>query len=177
MVSVLSHPAVPLGLSIALGRETVSRRLTLAAAACSILPDVDSLGFQAGIAYGDLLGHRGFTHSLVFAGLVGAGGAFWSARLAAPGRVAALVLFLSTASHGVLDALTNGGLGVAFLSPFSNHRYFLPWRVLEVSPLSIIAFFSPWGADILASEFRYVWAPCIALGLLGLAARRLAQRG
>jgi hypothetical protein len=35
-------------------------------------------------------------------------------------------LFLATAGHGLLDAMTNGGLGLAFFSPFDNHRYFLP---------------------------------------------------
>ena len=27
-----------------------------------------------------------------------------------------------------------GGLGVAFFSPFSNARYFLPWRPIRVAP-------------------------------------------
>jgi inner membrane protein len=134
------------------------------------------VGFAAGIAYGELLGHRGLTHSLLFAGVVGVAGALCAARLAASRGLAFLVLFLSTASHGVLDALTDGGLGVAFFSPVSNQRYFLPWSVIEVSPIGIRAFFSPWGAAVLASELRYVWAPLIALGLLGLAARRLARR-
>jgi inner membrane protein len=51
-------------------------------------------------------------------------------------------LFLATASHGVLDAMTDGGLGVAFFSPFDNRRYFLPWRPIVVSPISIARFFS-----------------------------------
>jgi len=76
MASILSHPAVSIGLSIALGRGTISRRLTLIAVVCSILPDIDALGFRMGIAYGDVFGHRGFTHSLLFASLVGVAGAF-----------------------------------------------------------------------------------------------------
>ena len=32
-------------------------------------------------------------------------------------------LFLATASHGVLDAMTNGGLGIAFFSPINNRRF------------------------------------------------------
>jgi len=176
MASILTHPAVPIGLSIALGRKAVPRKLFLVAAACSILPDVDVLGFAAGIPYGHVLGHRGLTHSLFFAGLVGAAGALAAVRLRASRRLAFAFLFLYTASHGLLDAMTNGGLGVAFFSPFSNHRYFLPWRVLEVSPIGIRAFFSSWGLDVLASELRYVWAPCIGLGLFGLAARRWMRR-
>lgn len=33
--------------------------------------------------------------------------------------------------------LTDGGLGVAFFSPFDNKRYFLPWRPIRVSPISV----------------------------------------
>jgi len=175
MASILSHPAVSIGLSIALGRGTISRRLTLIAVVCSILPDIDALGFRMGIAYGDVFGHRGFTHSLLFASLVGVAGAFSSAKLGASRRLAFLVLFLCTASHGILDAMSNGGLGVAFFSPFSNHRYFLPWRIIEVSPIGISAFFSSRGLVVLASEAQYVWGPCIVLGLLGLVTRRLAR--
>src|SRR5262249_14335862 len=43
---------------------------------CSVLPDIDTLGFHAGVPYGALWGHRGVTHSLLFAALVAAGLAF-----------------------------------------------------------------------------------------------------
>ena len=39
-------------------------------ARCSALPDLDVIGFRFGIHYGDFWGHRGFTHSLVFAALL-----------------------------------------------------------------------------------------------------------
>ena len=64
-----------------------------------------------------------------------------------------LFLFLAGASHGVLDALTNGGLGVAFFAPFANERHFFPFRPIEVSPLSIRRFLSPAGLAILWNEF------------------------
>ena len=37
---------------------------------CSILPDVDVVGFRLGIRYGDFWGNRGFIHSLLFAGVI-----------------------------------------------------------------------------------------------------------
>jgi len=61
------------------------------------------------------------------------------------------------ASHGVLDAMTNGGLGLAFFAPFDNTRYFFPFRPIEVSPLSVDAFFSASGAAILTNEFLWIW--------------------
>jgi inner membrane protein len=70
--------------------------------------------------------------------------------------------FLITASHGVLDALTDGGLGVAFFAPFTARRYFFPWRPIEVSPIGL-GLFSERGAEVFASEFVWVWLPSLAL--------------
>lgn len=85
------------------------------------------------------------------------------------------MLLVSAVSHGLLDALTNGGLGIAFFSPLSTRRYFLPWRVIEVSPLRPSEFFSQRGLRVLRSEMRWVWIPCLALA--GLALRGLLGRG
>ena len=71
--------------------------------------------------------------------------------------------FIATVSHGVLDAITNGGLGVAFFSPFDNNRYFFPWRPVQVSPVNVHSFFSEWGIRVLKSEFVYIWIPSIML--------------
>jgi inner membrane protein len=68
----------------------------------------------------------------------------------------------------VLDAMTDGGLGVAFFSPFENSRYFLPWTPLQVSPIGR-GFFSGEGVEVLLNEALWVGLPCIAL----LAATRL----
>jgi hypothetical protein len=82
-----------------------------------------------------------------------------------------LFLFLAMASHGVLDALTKGGLGVAFFAPFSERRYFFPIRPLEVSPLSIRPFLTSRGLAILVNEMRWVWAPSIAVAAIVLTFR------
>ena len=49
------------------------------------------------------------------------------------GRTLVFLLFVAMASHGVLDALTDGGRGVGFLIPFSSERFFFPWRPIPVS--------------------------------------------
>jgi len=41
--------------------------------------------------------------------------------------------FVVTASRGALDAMTDGGLGIAFFAPFDNRRYFFPFRSIKVS--------------------------------------------
>ena len=71
-----------------------------------------------------------------------------------------------TASHGFLDAFTNGGLGVAFFSPFDPTRYFFPWTPIEVSPIGAVRFFSQRGLLVIISELRWVWLPSLALGLI-----------
>jgi inner membrane protein len=173
VASVLSHPAVPLAVAVALGPTRVSPALTAAACAASALPDVDALGFLAGIPYGHPLGHRGFTHSIVFALLVGAAAALFCRPLQATPLAAFAIVFLATASHGVLDAMTTGGLGVAFFSPFSNRRYFFPWRVLVVSPIGVAPFFSSWGLRVLRSEAVWIWLPCAAVASAGATIRAI----
>ena len=69
MPSILTHPAVPLGLAVAYGQRYVSGRLLLAGVGASVLPDIDSLGLDLGIPYGHMLGHRGLSHSILFARL------------------------------------------------------------------------------------------------------------
>jgi inner membrane protein len=77
-----------------------------------------------------------------------------------------------TASHGVLDAMTDGGSGVAFWAPFDDGRYFLPWRPIPVSPIGR-GFFTARGAAVFESELLLVWLPAaIFAGLCGWARRR-----
>ena len=177
MPSVPTHIVV--GFALAQGappRVGVPWRFWTTAMACSALPDVDVVGFRFGIHYGDLWGHRGMTHSLLFALLVGITvgclmGGGWAEKM----RHSTL-LFIITASHGILDAMTNGGLGVAFLSPFDTHRYFLPWRPIQVSPIAAGRFVSARGMDILLNEIAFVWFPALIVGTLLFAIRKW-QRG
>ena len=113
---------------------------------------------------------------------------FWACTLATCGLVLAgmtigswwsLVglFFLVTASHGILDALTNGGLGVAFFSPFDSARYFFPWRPISVSPVGVGRFFSAQGVAILASEIQYAWLPLATFwAVAGVLRRRLDRK-
>jgi inner membrane protein len=169
----LSHLAVPLALGVALGADTVPPGLLVLALAFAVLPDIDALGLWLGIPYEHPFGHRGFTHSLPVAVVLAGTGALFAPALGADALPAFGVLLLSTASHGLIDAMTNGGLGIAFFSPFSNRRGFLPWRVIEVSPLRPSALLSRHGLRALRSEMRWLWVPCGTLALLGLSLREL----
>ncbi|HMA12574.1 MAG TPA: metal-dependent hydrolase, partial [Steroidobacteraceae bacterium] len=132
MATPLSHLAVPLALSVALGPDQVPPGLLALALVVALLPDLDALGLWLGIPYEHALGHRGFTHSLPFAVVMAGAGTLLAPAAGAQPALAFCVLAASAASHGLLDGMTNGGLGIAFFSPFSSRRHFLPWRVIEV---------------------------------------------
>ena len=97
----------------------------------SLLPDLDVVGFSMGVAYGDPWGHRGASHSLLFALLVGGG----ATLLPSVSRSTGFWVFIVVASHGLLDTLTNGGLGIALGWPFTDERWFAPWRPIPVGPI------------------------------------------
>ncbi len=172
MPTVFSHAAVPMAVGLGLGRTAVSERLLAAGVVASMLPDADVLAFRFGIPYAAQLGHRGFTHSLVFAALVSIVGSLTHQMLRSRFLPTFFFLFAATASHGALDALTNGGLGVAFLWPFSAERYFAPLQLIRVAPLSVGKLLSARGAAVLLSELQWVWMPCVAVGLTLAAVRR-----
>jgi len=173
LATPISHLAVPLALTTALGPDLVPPGLMVLALACAVLPDIDAVGLWLGIPYAHPFGHRGFTHSLPFSVALAGVGYFLAPMVGAEPLIAFLVLLICAASHGLLDGLTNGGLGIAFFSPFSHRRYFLPWRVIEVSPLSLFELFSWRGLRVLGSEIRYVWVPCLVFGLVGFSLRVL----
>jgi inner membrane protein len=87
-----------------------------------------------------------------------------------------LILFLVVASHGILDAFTNGGRGIAFFAPFDRGRYFFPVHPIEVSPIGIRPFFSARGWVIIQSELVWIWLPAALLVALVAGLRRLGPR-
>jgi len=151
------------------------RRAWILGAVCSILPDLDVLGFRYGIRYGDFWGHCGFTHSLLFAAFAALAAlllGFWKELSSIRKFYLWTYLFLATASHGALDAMTDGGLGVAFFSPFDTGRYFLPWRPIHVSPIAIGRFFTHGGLAIFQNELLWIWLPATLLAAAALFLRR-----
>jgi inner membrane protein len=175
MASAFSHAFVVIALGKVSPDFVLTWRTVLLGVVCSIIPDIDVIGFYYGIQYGDLWGHRGVTHSVLFAAVLsGALVALWYRGRPMRERAwLSVYLFLCTASHGVLDAVTNGGLGVAFFSPFDTTRYFFPIRPVLVSPIGVGEFFSPYGMQVLTSEFVWIGVPvCAAVAVLR-AVRRL----
>ena len=171
MPTIFSHPAVPFGVAPWFRRLPPS--LVFLGAAISAIPDADVAAFGFGIPYEHPLGHRGFTHSIAFAVVFSAFAAYAYQRLSnrSPFATAWAFLFIALVSHGVLDAMTNGGRGVGFFIPFSNRRYFLPFRPIRVSPIGAEHFAAKAGV-VLRSELLWVWTPLAIVWAIGLLRKR-----
>ena len=161
MPTIFSHAAIGFVAAKGAAEATApNTRIMIASMALAALPDADGLFFDV-IPYGDPWGHRGFTHSLFFAALIGLAAAFLFSKSSwAPEhsfRFLAILFALVITSHGVFDAMTNGGLGVAFFAPFSNHRYFLPWRPIPVAPMSVNGLLNPRGFQVIRTEAALFW--------------------
>lgn len=169
--TVFTHPVVPLAIGMALGRRIVPPRLVACGAIAAILPDLDVLAFRLGIPYATEFGHRGFSHSLLFALVAALLGACCFRWLRANFLRSFLFLLMAVGSHGLLDTLTDGGLGIALLWPWSDHRYFAPFQPIAVAPLGLSRFFSERGVTVLKSEFLWVCLPAFATSVALFGAR------
>lgn len=170
MPTIFTHPAVPLAIGFGLGANVIPPRLMAAGVVASVLPDLDVIAFWLNIAYASEWDHRGFTHSLAFAVVLGIIAAVIAPALRSKRLTALLFVTISAASHGLLDMLTTGGLGVALLWPYAGERMFFPWRVIVVSPLSLSEFIGLRGWRVVGSELLWVWLPAaIAFVLIAIA--------
>lgn len=178
MPSVITHAVVGITAGSIFANKKMPLSFRVYSVFCSALPDADVIAFGFGIPYGHFFGHRGFFHSLFFALLLSfaAVSVFYASNRKFPRQWLRIwtCFFVICASHGILDAFTNGGLGIALLSPFDSTRYFFPWTPIKVSPIGIRAFFSMWGFRVLANEILWIWVPCLAIVLLAWGVRKLA---
>ncbi len=180
MPSFITHTVVALCAGKAVYARPMPARFWVLAVTCSVAPDFD-VGFHTlGADWGSFWGHRGFTHSLLFAVLLGfAVPTLFLRGLARPptrswwGLVA--FFFALTASHGLIDGLTDGGPGIALFEPFSDARIFWPWRPLDVAPISLDGALSNRFVRVLLDEARWVWLPAVALMLGVIAVRRVLR--
>ena len=172
MPTNMTHAVVPLAVAAAMGRGRIPPRVAMIGAILAIVPDADVIGFKFGIAYADTWGHRGATHSLVFGTLLAAAVSLvWRE---ARSRAAFLFLACAAASHGLLDTLTDGGLGAALWWPFDDARVFAPFTPVRVSPIGA-GFFSTRGVETILSELVWVGLPCLVLAACATIARRASR--
>ncbi len=140
----------------------------------SVLPDLDLVAVALHHSR-TVLGHRGVTHSLMFAAIVATLVAIFASRLA-PGssRIRTFaVAFLVGASHAVLDPLCAGSSGTRLLWPFTTAR--VTWGSFQPFPDALSG--SKW-LDInfhnLAVEFLF-WSPLLLYALWPRVTRRVQR--
>lgn len=167
MPSLLGHAVAGYTLGAAFHGGRPPRRVVLAALACAMAPDVDWFTGFLGLTDSHGLAHRGATHALVAVPLI-AGLAMlvaFRSRLREPRLW--LCLGAATLSHGLLDAWTFGGTGVAFLAPFSDARFAAAWQPLFVSPIPLSGHLLDWFLFALAIELAWLGLPALLItGLL-----------
>ena len=71
MPTIFSHAIFASAVGKAYVSEPMPLRFWVLTATSAMLPDVDAIGFAFGVPYDSMLGHRGLTHSIAFAVLVG----------------------------------------------------------------------------------------------------------
>ena len=144
-----------------------------AAGVLAVAPDLDT-AFHGIIPYAHFLGHRGFVHSPFFSFVVAA---ILSLLFYAVARNLGFVAILgitasftlALASHGILDAMTDAGLGVMLLYPFSEERIFLPWRPFYAPPIKLSSISYEKVLKMIKSELPIVLACVGVAGTIRLA--------
>jgi len=176
MASIFSHAIVASGIGRALPKNVRNWKLIFFGVFCACIPDADVLSFTFGIPYESMFGHRGFFHSFFFNMLLALLIVFSWYKTDPKKILIAAYLFICGATHGLLDAMTTGGTGIAFFSPFDETRYFLPWRVIQVSPIGVGKFFSEWGVRVIKSELYWIILPTVLFVLMKIAAEKISNR-
>jgi len=171
MPTAITHSVIGVSAACGFSSEKKPLKFWILSILCPILPDADVIGYLwLYIPTYHFFGHRGFFHSPFFAALLSIFivSVFYRKEAVFSNKrwKYALYFFLITASHGLTDALTNGGRGVALLAPFTNDRYFFPWTPIEVSPLGIKAFLSQRGLTVLINELIWIWTPSFLIVIL-----------
>jgi inner membrane protein len=170
MPTVFTHAIVGASLAQAAPSGYSKWKCALAFAAVSTIPDLDVIAFSLGIPYGHTFGHRGFSHSLAFSLMLG----LLTCLILFVRRehstwkwgVLFLLTFIAGASHGLLDAATDAGLGVGLFIPWSDERIFYDFRPLRTSSISLSNFFRMRTIGVLESEIMWVLSPLLFLSSL-----------
>jgi inner membrane protein len=172
MPTVYTYAVVGLGLGKVFTSRPMPPLFWVLAGLLPMVPDFDSFFTYA---YGSTLGHRGFTHSLTFALVLGlAAAALTFRRLGISLWDLWGFFFVITASHGILDAFTNGGFGIPLFWPFDSARYG-PWGPVQVSDLGF-EIPNPRTSRTVRTELLWIWLPTIMLVAAVMGYRRWRRR-
>ena len=161
----VTHVALGAVVAHTAARRTLGTRVLVVGAVAGALPDIDTFLSLSGDYFDELMLHRGITHSLFFAPVVGPllGCALWRLeRRGGTERLRAWIVALTLAllSHPLLDVTTS--YGIQLLQPFSDAR-FAVWAMPIIDPVYTLILL----AGFLVAWRRPNWkaAPVVALAL------------
>jgi inner membrane protein len=174
MTTLYTHAAAGLGIAAVLAPSRMAWPYWCLAAILPVLPDLDTLSMTSSHS---VWGHRGWTHSLACAFVVGLSAAALSGWYFCRGFWRLAVVFcLAAASHALLDMLTRGGSGVAIWWPFSDLRVGSEnWGLIPVSDIAL-QWPDPRRSRALQAELLYVWLPLGILVAATVGVRSLLSR-
>src|SRR5205823_1797379 len=157
MTTIYTHAVAGLGIAAVAMPRRLAWPYWCAAALLPVLPDLDTLSLSP---YNSVWGHRGFTHSMAFALAAGLGAAALTGWYLRTGFwYLAVVFFVVTASHGLLDMATYGANGVALWWPVSDVRLGSEsWGFIPAADISL-DWPDPRRSRALQAELLYVWLP------------------
>ena len=138
MPTPITHIIASIPMNSTVMRKTNTKKILFWSFVIAVIPDLDLIG---NVPINNIFGHRGFTHSLIFALLLTllASVMFWREFKNDKSRfyLISLNFLLVAMMHPFLDAGTDRNYGVAFFSPWSNHRYSLPWAPINDKALGL----------------------------------------
>ncbi len=171
MATIYTHAVVGLGL----GRLYAARPMPWAYwGLTALLPIVPDLDVFSEYAYGSSLGHRGISHSLLFALLLSVVVTAVTFRWFRTKWWSLLILFFAIiASHGLLDAMTRGGENIPFFWPFGG-RYG-NWGPLIVSDIAF-DLPDPTRSRAIRAELLWVWLPMAVAVAVAMLCRHWTRR-
>lgn len=142
----------------------------------SLLPDADVVAFSLGIPYEAPFGHRGASHALVSAPVLAILPSLMLSQYLKTSKLRTWLLgSVVVMTHGPLDMLTDGGMGVALLWPFSDERFFAPWQPIPVAPIGR-HMLSPRGLFVVSYELL-MFLPFLLYAFWPRAQKRPATQG
>jgi inner membrane protein len=173
-MAMLGHVALGLVAARAYHERTDVPLVPLAAVGILLaaLPDTDLMVRAHFATEGTAFAHRGLTHSLAFAVVLGAVVGWLASRWGLPRLLTSMFAAATLASHGLVDMFSDTSLGSELFWPFSSARYLAPVRPVLCAPLGW-AFFSRAGLTAVVREVVVFWP----LFLYGLYPRPAAIRG
>ena len=139
MPTLIGHSITGLSVSTLFLARPYIKRVGFLCVICSVIPDLDAIGFCLGIPYEHWLGHRGFSHSILFAVFFALRASLFILDIEKSPKKRGFLLsafFICVVMHDILDAMTNGGLGVSLRSRHSVRRVYLRqegWQLWQVN--------------------------------------------